>query len=365
MNFYTINRGVHRRLHVYFSNQSRKKIYHDKIDKMVQNFKAKQLSKKQISEIKKYYASYGFNNVKTSWHQICTHMNGNFHKEYIPEDLFYNVIEPSLNMYQMQPALTDKNLLDRFFNGIKHPEIIAKNLNGAYYDGINEKLFDVYQVIERCRQHSKIIVKPSIESCGGKNVRVINLEKRDSRYYDKEFLELLESYGENFTIQSFVKQHKAMNLLNPTSLNTIRVISLLINNEVKILKTISRIGSINGEVDNISQGGVACSIENNGQLSERGHLYNGDSVLETETKVKLKGFKIPGYEKLTETIASLHSQIPHFKIISWDLALDNNGDFVLIEYNVRSQEILGVQFFNGPLFGEYTNEVLASINNNK
>ena len=39
----------------------------------------------------------------------------------------------------MHPALTDKNLLDRFFNGIKHPEIIAKNLNGVYYDGINEK----------------------------------------------------------------------------------------------------------------------------------------------------------------------------------------------------------------------------------
>ena len=345
MNFYTINRGVHRRLHVYFSNQSRKKLYHDKVDKMVKNSKAKQLSKKQISEINEYYASYGFKNVKTSWHRICAHMNGNFHKEYIPEDLFFNVLEPSLNMYRMQPALTDNNLHNRIFIGIKQPEIIAKNLNGFYYDGLDKKLFDVYQVIERCRQHSKIIVKSSIESCDGKNVKVINLEKSDSGYCDKEFLELLESYDKNFTIQSFVQQHKTMNLLNPTSLNPVRVISLLINNEVKILKAIPRIGSINGAVNNINQEGVAYSIKSNGQLSELGDLYKGDYVLETETKIQLKGFKIPRYEKLSETITSLHSQIPYFKIISWDMVLDSNEDFVLIEYCVRNQEILVPNFF--------------------
>ena len=64
-------------------------------------------------------------------------------------------------------------------------------------------------------------------------------------------------------------------------------------------------------------------------------------------------------------IQSLHKQIPYFKMISWDIAIDDKRDLVLVEYNVRSQEILGVQLFNGPLFGKYTNDVLESIKNNK
>jgi len=350
---------------VFFTNQSRKKLYQDKINKLVKKFKPKELSKAQVKEINEYYASYGINNIKTSWHKLCTHVSGEFHKEYIPEDLFYNFIEPNLNMYKMHPGLTDKNLLNRIFKGIKQPETIAKNLNGVYLNGNDDSLLEIDGVIKKCLGYSKIVIKPSLDSGGGKNIVVVNLENNtpDANYAEIE--KLLISYDKNFSIQSFVKQHERMNLLNPSSLNTIRVVSLLIDNEVKVLICISRIGSTGGDVDNISKGGVACRIQPNGQLSKKGYLYSTQSVLKTGSGTKLEGFEIPGFSKVNEMIQSLHKQIPYFKMISWDIAIDDKRDLVLVEYNVRSQEILGVQLFNGPLFGKYTNDVLESIKNNK
>lgn len=362
MNVYTLNRGIHRRLYEYYRYQSRKKLYHDKINQLVSKFQAKNLSKAQISEIKNYYSSFGFQNIKTSWHELCTHIRGKFHRQYIPEDLFYNFIEPGLNMFDMHPGLTDKNLLNRLFKGVKQPEIIAKNVNGFYLDSSDDSLVELDEVIKNCLNYSKIVIKPSIDSGGGRNVFVINLEEGDSISNIANIKEALKFFDKNFSIQHFIKQHKQIDLLNATSLNTIRVMSLLIKNEVKILTCILRIGSEGSNVDNISKGGVACSIDLNGQLSEKGYLFSTKSVMETSSGIKLEGFKVPGFNKLNETIQNLHFQIPYFKLISWDIAINVNGELVLVEYNVRSQEILGVQLINGPLFGDCTDMVLSSLN---
>ena len=120
MNFYTVNRGLNKRLHNYFSYQSRKAQYRSKIKKINKDFRCRSLSTEQIKEIKDYYASFRFKNISTNWHKFNTHFSGKFYKEYIPEDLFYNVIIPNLNMVKMHPALTDKNLLSKLFKGVKH-----------------------------------------------------------------------------------------------------------------------------------------------------------------------------------------------------------------------------------------------------
>ena len=43
---------------------------------------------------------------------------------------------------------------------------------------------------------------------------------------------------------------------------------------------------------------------------------------------------------------------------SWDLAIDKNGEPVLIEVNLMYQGIGFLQINNGPLFGDYTEDIL-------
>ena len=57
-------------------------------------------------------------------------------------------------------------------------------------------------------------------------------------------------------------------------------------------------------------------------------------------------------------VRSMHIKVPYFKIISWDIAINNFNLPVFIEYNTYNQG-LEIQIPNGPLFGKFTDEILA------
>jgi len=359
LNFYTINRGLNKRLHNYFSYRSRKIVYGNKIKREINELRCRKLTNSQKKEIKKYFASFGFKSINMSWHRYYTHLSGEFYKEYIPEDLYYNVFEPSLNMLKMYPALTDKNLLGKLFKGVKQPESVLRNINGVFYTGDGSDIIRMKDGIEECKKYSKLIIKPSLESGGGKNIVVFNVNGNHTDHNNMLLEDLIKSYKTDFIVQKYLVQHEQMSLLNPNSVNTLRMKSLLINDKVEILGSIVRIGGLNSFVDNTSQGGIYCGIEPEGILSEKGYHGDGKFKIKTETKIKLKDFMIPNYNKIREDIIELHKQIPYFKFISWDIAIDQNGESVLIEINVFGQGV-HAQHTYGPLFGKFTDEVLSN-----
>ncbi len=69
-------------------------------------------------------------------------------------------------------------------------------------------------------------------------------------------------------------------------------------------------------------------------------------------------------EEFKKKVQELHLQIPYFRVISWDIALDKNDDPVLLEMNVFGQGV-GQQAHAGPFFKEYTDEVLAIYKTSK
>jgi hypothetical protein len=57
----------------------------------------------------------------------------------------------------------------------------------------------------------------------------------------------------------------------------------------------------------------------------------------------------------------------HFRMISWDVAIDEQGEAVLIEANLTLGGISDVQMCSGPLFGRDTKKILDEVfrNNRK
>ncbi len=364
MNFYTINRGVSKRLYNYFSYQSRKVSYTKKIKRLVKLKNCKRLTKGQKDEIKKYYAAFGLKGINTNWHRYYTHMSGQFHKEYIPEDIFFNIIEPSLNIVKMSSGLTDKNLLNKIIRGVDQAKTIIRNINGFYFFEDKDEILDVNKVLSICKTHPKLVIKPSIGSYGGNNVVVFSLNNNKTDYKGLTLEALMKSYDKNFIIQEWIDQHEKISSLNPSSVNTIRSKTLLVDNEVVFLTNLLRIGAMNSQVDNSSQGGLTCVINNDGSLYSQGYDSNNNLIAESHTNVKFQGFKIPNFEKVKKIIKELHLQIPYFKMVSWDIAINKNEEPVLVEFNVISQGAFS-QHSYGPLFGDYTEQVLTGIEHNK
>lgn len=364
MSFYSLNRNANKKFYNYFSYKSRKELYHNKINRLVKLKKCKPLTKDQIDEIKAFYASFGIKGVNTNWHRYFTHMNSEFHKEYIPEDIFYNIIEPSLNMVDMSSSLTDKNLLNRIIKKVKQPLIIIKNINGYYYSEDQSKILNMKEVLEVCKTHNKMVIKPSIDTYGGNNVVVFTVENDKTDYNDLSLEELIKSYKKNFIIQGWIDQHEKISSLNPSSVNTIRSKSLFVNGEVKILNNVLRVGSKDAHVDNTGNGGLRCIVNDDGSLKPQGYNANDGLISRSHTDVDFENFKIPNYERVKEVVKQMHQQIPYFKMVSWDIAIDKKEEPVLVEFNVISQGIFS-QHGYGPLFGNYTKEVLSGIEYNK
>lgn len=55
----------------------------------------------------------------------------------------------------------------------------------------------------------------------------------------------------------------------------------------------------------------------------------------------------------------MHSEMPYFSFIGFDVAINEEGDLVIMEYNIRVSGIMYYQYTNSPLFGLYTNEIVS------
>ena len=72
----------------------------------------------------------------------------------------------------------------------------------------------------------------------------------------------------------------------------------------------------------------------------------------------LAGQSFPNYDAVVKMVNEMHLKIPYFKIVSWDIGLNKNDKPIFIEYNTYNQGI-DIQIANGPLFGDFADEILA------
>ncbi len=328
-----------------------------KVKIRLKEINSKKLSNKQLKEIRLFYRKRGYKHVRTHWHRFYTAANNQFSEKYIPEDIFHVIVSNALNEMKQWPALLDKNLSERLFNGFKQPVTVVKNVNGFYY--VNDRPASMAEAIESCCNYEdRLVIKPTIESGGGREVIGFSIVDRTTNHKSLTVEELLNYYKKDFIIQGVVNQHAALKKLNSSSLNTLRIMTYLKEDDVHVLSAILRIGSVGMFTDNSASGGMVCGIKEDGKLREFGYLASGDNKTKTDTNIVLKDHEVPSYNKALDMVKEMHSKVPYFRIISWDIAIDQDGDPVFIEYNTYRQSIGIHQFCNGPLFGDFTDELL-------
>ena len=146
-------------------------------------------------------------------------------------------------------------------------------------------------------------------------------------------------------------------------MNTVRIITFFHNNKVYALSSIIRIGASGSNIDNASAGGIFCGINNDGYLKNIAYNDYGDIFrVHPTTNAVFSEHYIPKYTELVALSERLHNRLVDFsKLISWDFAIDESGEPILIEVNATRGGISFHQMCNGPLFGNLTNEVIKDV----
>lgn len=307
-----------------------------------------------------FWKKLGFK-VDIMWHRVFISINGIEDYRYIPEDIFYAFIEPNLNRKDLYYAYVDKNNYDRLFLGVKTPKTILRNINGKYYD-VNYERVEFGVICELLKKYSgNYIVKPSLDSGGGKKVMKLQSNSQKDSIDGKcvSFENIENIFKRDFLIQENLEQHPILNNIYPFSLNTFRVITLRINNDIHVLQTIMKFGNCGAYVDNMASGGIACGINNNGRLNQFAlDKYYKKFYKHPDTGSSFENIQIPQFSSVLNFVKNLHRYLLYFDMASWDVALNKNGNPVLIEVNLMYQGFNLLQAINGPLFGNFTEQVL-------
>lgn len=347
------------------SNLEKAKLIHrSKISKLVKRNPKLTSAKSRIykKEIDDYWNSQFGYKIKPDWHFAYSSVNGLIDPKYIPEDIFYTNVLPKLNRMELVPAYKDKNNYNIFLEGYSEPKTIIKNINSYYFDDKSNEITmnDAKEILKNFE--GEFVIKPSLDSGGGNDVKIGFVNNRKIYINKREFsFEDLEKYFDrDFIVQNKIFQHQFLNEIYPNSLNTVRLITLRIGEEIIVISGVVRFGNGGSKVDNQAFGGLSCGINEHGELNNHAIDKYGYIYLEHPyTKINFADFKsLPNFKEIKSLVKSLHLQLKYFDLVSWDLAIDWNGKPILIELNLGDQEINFHQFNNGPLFKNYTEAVL-------
>jgi hypothetical protein len=310
------------------------------------------LSAAQVKESKRYWNQYT-KEFDVNYTRFYTTINGTFDVRYIPDDLYYYVIDSYLNKKEYL-AYDNKAYYPMLFD-CKMPEIVVSRLNGYYVD--NEyRLISENDAIKKCVDAGNIIIKPSIGTYGGRKIK--KLDQCDELTVKQTF-EILQSYS--FVVQKILKQHPQLSAIHASSVNTIRIMTLLTNNEIHVLKPILRMGINNNFVDNASSGGIISGINPDGRLQPYAFSYDGKKFTAHPQGFKFEECVIPSFNKAIDLVKRQAQRFPYFRMIAWDVAINELSEPVLIEANLKKGGLELIQYTHGPLFGDLTDNVLHEV----
>ncbi|MBQ7288443.1 MAG: hypothetical protein IJW78_01825 [Clostridia bacterium] len=244
------------------------------------------------------------------------------------------------------------------FRGIPQADSIAFRIGGFWYDS-NMQNIDEINLSKLINAEPAAFIKKATNSFGGKGVQFISAENSEMF---SAFEKAIENIGGDIVVQRPLKQHPSLSAINESSVNTIRVLSLLREDGVKIYSSVLRMGIAGSRVDNASSGGITCGITEDGTLKEKafkpsGEVYN----VHPTSGLEFGGYSIPSFEKIKELVNKAHPMVPHFKMVSWDFAVNEQGNPIMIEANLCLGELDFHQLNNGPLFGEDTKQILDEV----
>ncbi|MCB6974650.1 MULTISPECIES: sugar-transfer associated ATP-grasp domain-containing protein [Butyricimonas] len=281
----------------------------------------------------------------------------------LPPDVSRVYIEPILNPGDTEKFYNDKNSFGLIYDKNDMPLVYFRSMSYRFFDGdynavLREDFLKCFDGV------NKLVVKPA-KDLGGHGIEFFERNSDnifvslDGNILSLEYLERI--FETDFLIQECFVQSDALSRFNPTSVNTIRVITYrnVETGEIHVLGAVLRIGFKGAVVDNATAGGGFIGINGDGKLghyvfdkyARKTSLFNGKDFLKEE-------YIIPNYKQVKQFAVKVSKRIPHMGLFAHDIALDKFNTPKLIEVNTRCFTDYFLQLTHTPVFDKYTDSLI-------
>ena len=171
-------------------------------------------------------------------------------------------------------------------------------------------------------RHDDIIVKPLEGSSG---VGVARYERESWQGREEAFLRELRDKQTDL-LEERVIQHPRMMEMCPTSVNTVRIATLLGDKKQGVVYAFLRIG-VGKVMDNVDCGGMAARVDlKSGTLLTVGADKQGQTFTEHPiTHTPIIGFTIPFFQEAMAMCMRAAQKVPQMRFVAWDVAITADG----------------------------------------
>lgn len=332
---------------------------------------AGKLTKKEKCEIQAYWKEQGYGKIPLYWHRKYKAYSGKLDIRYFPEYLYTTKLEPKLNADFITNVIADKNFVEFIYanvlgenDWIRVPKTLGGCSYGNYFDH-NRQPITVNGLSELlCQYSGDCIIKPSVGESSGYGVRLLILENGIDKKTGETVNDIISGYGKNFIIQQRIMEHENWAVLNPSSVNTVRIITYRVDDAIRATGAIMRIGRQGSHLDNAHAGGMYIAVNEEGFLGDYAHVCGFDDRynIHPDSGICFNKHQIPHMSKVREAALKLHRCLPSIGFVNWDFAVDPDGNVVLIEANFSAGSVWLVQNAHGKaVFGDDTPRMIRLI----
>ncbi len=222
--------------------------------------------------------------------------------------------------------LNDREYFHIFDNKTEFDEKFKEYVNRGFLDLSKANADDLR---EFCKDKETVFAK-AVNQFGGEGITK-EIITPDTDY--EEMYERLKRNGQ-LLVEETIIQHDTMNKLSPSSINTIRMVTLLHNDEVHFMYAIVRMSNGTNCVDNICSGGMYVSVCDDGVIRKPAFCDATGMYYEEHpfTHTRFDGFEIPYFNEAVTLCKNAARVIPQVGYIGWDIAITPTGP-VIVEGN--------------------------------
>lgn len=275
---------------------------------------------------------------------------------FVPDSFYQTFVDEYFTNPQEANPCDDKNLYDLYFHDVNRPKTLFRKSHGLWLDADYNRISPTEAINKACDK-KRVVVKKTRFSWGGKGLLFW-----DSREDDVSTLQAFVQETDDLICQEEIEQHSELSRLNPSSVNTVRIMTLLFQGQVHALSSVVRMGIDGSKTDNASSGGIVCGIKPNGQLKNVAFDTLANQYPCHPQGTAFESVTIPNYDECVALVTILAQRFSSVsRLISWDIAIDQSGRPLLIECNLTFGELDFHQYCNGPIFGDLTEDVLKEV----
>lgn len=263
-----------------------------------------------------------------------TLLHGTYYEEYDSYDFAHKT--PA----ERRTYITDayRNRVCRFINNPRQQAIIMDKYRTAeLFADYYRREFMLCENDDQCdafvhfgMSEGSLVAKP-VDDCAGRGVEL--LHEVDEQGWRSQYRQMM-SHRRRYIVEQRIVQHPLMARWNDSSVNTVRINTILRHGDVRVLTANMRCGSCGCFVDNCAQGGYCANIDPVSGIIITSATSKGPEKYDRhpDSGIPFAGEQIPCWQQLLDSATACARRLPKLTYVSWDFALTSAG-WTLVEAN--------------------------------